>query len=626
MLALGIFGGAAASPWLHNSVLDLPGWVQSIKAQTPVQLLGAPASLPAVKLVASAEPAQPNGTRATLPTVNAAHQAALVATEDVRLRTLLHRSARLVVPTVVKTTAGPPTLVLPARPLAYTSSDLIAAGALTPLSQKGTALLVDSVLIVRGASLALGDSSLTKLLMSDTPDQFTSIVSWGGTLSLSGTAAVPLTITGWNPTTGRPAIDNGRGRSYIRAVGSHMDLHYVHASALGFGSGRTGGVAWTGSSNQPSTGVADSSTFTGDVFGAFLSRTERVRLSNDLFEANEIDGVRLHRYADHTIVSLSAAARNGGSGIVVDRGAPNNLLSGDLSMNNTANGYVLDGRSLVSGPSASGVSATPSSGNVVTDSAAAINGRSGILVEGGQGTAVVRNTVCAAATSIALRDGATGTTLTGNETNCMGRVGLLIGLGVTGTTVTGNTFSLARIGVLVRGAVGVRLVGNWMTGIGVYGISLRGATPGVVGYSNTISGHGFSPVDVHQGTIAPSLSNTLTSGWTRRSNPTPISYLMYHPILSIWGGLVLLVVLATILFRLRRRPQRLYAHTFSSPPIRPAVRVAPHPVPVLVSALVAEDRASAEDIVVDVREPMVGPAYSPAGDRLLDGDDFVDAR
>ena len=582
-LALCLFAGLAAGPWVRGVAVG-PAWVRaSVGSLTAAPQAQAPEVLPPVTLVATARPQLPDGPRASAPSHDAGHQIALVALEDRRLRTLLHRSARLVTPTVISLPGSVPTLVLPPRPAPYTAADLIRSGALVAQPGGSTALLVDSVLAVRGTTLLLVGSSTSTLLMNGDPDRFTSIVSWGGRLMITGTAAAPLRIMGWNRTAGRPAADLGQGRSYLRAVGADMVLRFARVSALGFWSGRTGGVAWTGSRAQPSVGGADNSVFSGNTYGVFLSHTDHLRFTDDLFQFNDLDGLHLHRYAAHTTVSGSAAARNGGAGFVVDRGATATVLSGDLSVNNGGDGYLLDGRPLAAQTAATGSGNASSVGTTLTASDSELDGRTGILVEGGQATVLSRNRICAPITAIALRDLATATVLAGNDIECGGRVAVSIGPGVVGTTMTANRFSDARIGVLIRGASGVRLVNNAFSRISVFGLSLRGATPGVVGAGNSIAGHGLRPVDVRAGAIPATLTGTDLTGWTRNSHPTPMDYLRYHPILLIWLVILALVAVAYCLTRLRRRaPARLYAHTVA--PVLSATAL-PQPVAVLQRAL-----------------------------------------
>ena len=217
-----------------------------------------------------------------------------------------------------------------------------------------------------------------------------------------------------------------------------MTLAYARVSALGFWSGRTGGAAWTGTSKASSKGSAVDSTFTGDTYGAFVSRSQGVTFSADLFESNELDGLHIHRYSVGSRVMSSAAARNGGNGFLVDRATQNTLLSGDVSQDNAANGYLIDGRPLVSGASASGGSTVPSSGMVLEGSSATGNAHTSVLIEGGTGTVVKSDQFCSPTTAIAIRTGATNSVVTGNYIDCAPRSGLSVGPSAPGTVIFGN--------------------------------------------------------------------------------------------------------------------------------------------------------------------------------------------
>jgi len=452
--------------------------------------------------------------------------------------------------------------VLPHRPDPYTLADLQAARAVVPVSQPGGVLLVDNVLVLQGATLKLGGSGLSTMLMNSSATGFASLVTWGGTLTLAGDSAqAPLAITGWDQVRGEPAQNRGYGRPYIRAVGGRLDLSNVRVSSLGFWSGRTGGVAWTGVNRRPSTGSAVSSTFMANTYGAFVSRADRVEFKDDLFESNELDGLRLHRGANGVTVTVSAAARNGGNGFVVSRGATSDVLSGNLAAHNGGNGFFLDGAPLVNGASPSGDQASASVGTRVKSSEAEANLRSGILIAGGDGTVIEKNVVAGPVTGIAIRSGASNTTISGNEVRSAGRVALSIGPAVTGTTVVGNTLLQARIGILVRNSPGIRLMNNRIGSMSIFAISVRGSSPGVVGNDNVIGGRGFQAIDVRSGAPAPVLVGTDLGSWQRRSDLTWVGYLRYHPLLATWLIILILVTVCLIVARIRRGLSRPYQHT-----------------------------------------------------------------
>jgi len=613
LLALLFFVVIAALPFALQGQTT-PPWVQATKTIAPAALVIQP-SLSEVSLSKVATPVDPNGPPATLATSDAVHMSALVAAEDLRLRTLLHHVGRLTYPIVMPVPSGRPTLVLPG-PASYTIADLEAAGAVVPLRDGSGYALEDSVLVAAGASLKLGGGPVHTLLMDSSPSGFTSLVTWGGTLVLAGDSSdSPFNVTGWDSAANKAAVDGVYGRPYIRAVGGRLDLTNVRVSSLGFWSGRTGGVAWTGISSKVSTGSALSSTFVDNYYGAFTSRADQVSFSNDLFESNELDGLRLHRTTTNSTVVGSASARNGANGFVISRGATGNTLRGDMAVNNGGNGFLINGQSLVTGISPSGNQTSVSIGTDLQDSEAVNNLRTGILVEGGAGTNIQNNIVCAAVTGIAVRLAATDTWIAGNDVRCGSRIGLEIGPAVTGTTILENRITDARIGLLIRNSPGVRIIGNRFTGISLFGVSVRGTSPGVVANDNTIAGKGFQPIDTRGGADTPTVVNTDLSGWQHRSTLTVLGYLRYHPIMTTWLVIVLLVAVSALVVRLRRRAPRPYMYTTpwryandSSLETAPALR------PATAAAAVSQTpprRAAVAAAAVPVR-PVQGPTPRPA--------------
>jgi len=560
-VALLFFAGLGIFAWVSPTGNNSP-WVKAAKTASPVTLPAGPPPVADPKIAPEARAQNPDQAPATQPSIDATREAALVAAEDNRLRSLIHHSSRITAPTIVVVGGSAPTLILPPQSTPYTITDLQDAGAVTAIDNGKGLLLTYSVLLTPGAQLTLGPDGVSNLYMQSSTSGFTSLVSWGGKLSLAGASPKsPLSVTGWDTVTNHPAADTAYGRPYIRAVGGQLDLTNVHVSSLGFWSGRTGGVAWTGLNNRPSTGGATGSSFVDGTYGAFVSRGSHVNFTDDLFQGNELDGLRLHRGTVASTITGSTAARNGGNGFVASRGATGNTFNGDMAVHNAGNGFLLNGQPLVGGASPSGDTSVSSSGTSVTGSEATNNLHTGILVEGGANTVVQNNVVSAPATAIGVRTGATSTTIVGNDVILGGRTAISIGPGVTGTTVDANRVTNARIGVLVRNSPGVRIMNNYITGISVFGVSVRGNSPGIVGNGNVIAGVGLNAVDSRAGAPAVSLVTTNTSAWQHRSQLSLLGYLRYHPVLTTWILVIIAVIFWGIVVRVRRRPRIPYKHT-----------------------------------------------------------------
>jgi hypothetical protein len=575
LLALIVFAALAAAPQILAALhLHMPAKPPIVGAAPTtshgVSLLPAPTALPPVVVSPVALPTDPGQPPALPPKVSATTQAAAVTAEDTRIRILLHQSATLYQPQVVPIQGSSPTLVLTGSytltgyiqvltgSINYTYSDLVAFGALRPLPNHA-ALLVDSVFVAVNAHLELGSPNLRTLYLSRSSHGFASIVAWGGSLSFKGTAQHPLTIMGWDRATKSPAVDAGGGRPYIREVGGRMDVANVRASALGFWSGRTGGVAWTGATGLPSSGGATSSTFSRDTYGAFVSRGMHVRFQGDLFESNELDGLHIHRNTVGTSVTASSADRNGTNGFYVGRATDGTVLKADLSQHNRGDGILVDGRPLVTGASASGSSVAPDSGTYIEDSTSVGNLRTGIVLEGGSGTVLRSDEVCAKNTGIAIRTGASDTVVTGNDIRCGPRVALAVGPLAPGTMVSGNTLVAARIGILVRNSGRLEADGNRITAAKVFGITARGPTSHVIGQYNLISGSGFRAVDASVGAGLPLLLHTRDAGWIHHLKINLWAYLRFHPLALLWLSILLLVIFGELWSRIRRLPEHAYA-------------------------------------------------------------------
>jgi Right handed beta helix region len=556
LAALTVFGLLGSMPLMLNA-LHVHLTPVAATSSHGVPLLKAPRGPAPVALPPVARPISPGQAPASLPNVSPAKETSVVSAEDGRIRMLLHNAVRIYQPEVLPYRGSLPTVVLTAGSHVYTAADLVQYGALVMLPNHA-ALLLDNVFVSTNAQLSLGSPTLNALYLDSTSGGFASIVAWGGSLSFNGTSSQPLTIMGWNRATKAPAADEGNGRSYIREVGGAMTLTDVRASSLGFWSGRTGGVAWTGISGAPSRGGATGSTFTQDVYGAFVSRGKGVTFANDLFEFNDLDGLHIHRYSVGSQVASSSASRNGANGFLVDRATQNTVLRGDVSQNNVTNGYFIDGRPLVSGASASGSSVQPSTGTVLQSSAATGNGHIGILVEGGSGIVIKADQICDKTTAIVVRAGATNSVLTGNDIGCAPRSGMSVGPFAPGTVISGNTMSSPHIGMLIRSSGPVEVDNNRIIGATTFGITVRGLTSQVKGVGNVISGTGFRAIDARALAGTPDMTGTDTSGWAHHAHITFWTYLQFHPLAALWLGILVLVVLAAAWSYRRRLPPHPY--------------------------------------------------------------------
>jgi hypothetical protein len=118
---------------------------------------------------------------------------------------------------------------------------------------------------------------------------------------------------------------------------------------------------------------------------------------------------------------------------------------------------------------------------------------------------------------------------------------------------------------------------NHITNVSVFGISVRGVSPGVVGNDNIIAGRGFQPIDTRGGAASPTITTTDLSGWQHRSSLSMIESLRYHPLLVTWLAVAVFVVVSSVLIRFRRRPARPYHYTVPWRPTAPLTNGHAHP-------------------------------------------------
>lgn len=194
---------------------------------------------------------------------NAASESALVADEEERLaqvRTVASmirwRSVDVSGPYRLST-GSTYTLVLTKRDQPYGLADLLELAPQTFVREPdGAYLLTENIVVQPGAKLDLSAAGPLTIRMASDAARFVSIVNMGGELSTRGTSAAPVTVTSWDRDGGAPDTLTDDGRAYVRSIGGVVELEGTRFSDLGFWSGRTGGVALTGT-DLPSEGALD---------------------------------------------------------------------------------------------------------------------------------------------------------------------------------------------------------------------------------------------------------------------------------------------------------------------------------------------------------------------------------
>ncbi len=497
------------------------------------------------------------------------------------------------------------TLVLPPRAVPYTLAELAVTQPASVQKLDGyTYLLQQNLAVSQGATLLVGNPQAMTLRLASGPRGFTSIVGLGGELRFVGTAAAPVAVTSWDTQAGKPDLNLSDGRAYIRAIGGSLSLSHVNAADLGFWSGRTGGMAFTGT-NRPDTdpagnnplqaraqaraqraaqhaardaekqgvpvppaattaptdtnvsasgGEVADSTLTGNAFGLFVSDADGVRISNTTVSASLSDGLVLHHFVTGAVVQNVTSQGNQGDGFRLSRGVENARLESDSAIGNADAGFSISGRPLSNGPSTAGHSSTVYGNNVLTNGTASDNVNEGIEILSGKQETVSDMRVAGNGLGIVVRLNATGTVLSGNRVSNSRKDGITLRDGAT-AVVTENTIEHVRNGVVVRDAHGT-IRDNTISRATQHGVVLSGSVKGSTVTGNTLSGRGGTAIDTSKAdnaTLIPVQDNKLLAWTVIRHQPSWLRQLL-HPMNIAWAALLLLSLGFT--YRTRRRLRR----------------------------------------------------------------------
>ncbi|WP_067451688.1 right-handed parallel beta-helix repeat-containing protein [Actinomadura macra] len=559
------------------------------------------------------------GQNSDMPDVNdvsaesAKQQATLVDQEDTRIMQIRAKqesdlagggaeAAAARVPRLL-TSANGRTLMLPQRRQPYYVAELAKlAGQDFQKQNDGSYLLGVNIMVAAGGKLILqSPTGPLTIRMRSIPGSFTSIVSAGGMVRVNGSAQNPVRFTSWNDDTHKPDTQVTDGRAYIRAIGGEFTMKYTQVSDLGFWSGRTGGVALTGSDRPDSaaeptgvpapqravrlpngaieptrgnreevevsaaggagrgtsffvpaanlvSGTIDHSTFTGDAYGLFVTASNQTQLTNNTIRNSLVHGVILHRFAKNAVIENTTVAGSRGDGFVLSRGTEGVRVANCTSEENGGNGFTLNGQPLAEGPSASGEAVTAFGGNLISSSVARGNRRYGVELLGGDNVAVQNSRIIGGDMGIVARGGATRVQISGNQVKDPERQGIVLRDGVRGGTVSGNVIVGAKTALYVRDA-GSAITGNTVQSARRHGITLRGDVSGTTITGNTIGGAGTSVMDVDRATGKYADTGNNTKGWHKTAGFWTWVKRIFKPMNLIWAGVFLLVAIS--MFRSR---------------------------------------------------------------------------
>jgi hypothetical protein len=552
------------------------------------------------------DPGAPSADEAAL------RQAGLVDSEDRRLTQVravaavapLRGGANFTLPYRLDTGSGY-TLVLTQRSEPYQIADLLKLAPQTFVRQPdGSYLLTENIYLNTGAKLRLANPGGLTIRMVSNNNGFVSIVSFGGKLTLEGTAQAKTIITSWDPRTNKEDTDLTDGRAYIRAIGGQFSMKYTEIRQLGFWSGRTGGLSLTGT-DRPDTGAVETqkqtreqkraskapagdgpaksdtapgaggvvagpsgalnnpdtrfgvpgqsyvsveiaqSLLTGNAFGLFISNAQGITITDTVIERSHEDGLLMHRGASSAVIERTIARNNGGDGFVLSRSTQQVQVSAATSEGNGGNGFTVSGKPLAKGPSASGESTASYGSNSISNSVAKNNGHYGIEILGGIDVSVTNNQIEGSDMGIVARYGGHNVAITSNQLKGQKRQGIAVRDGVQKAKVTGNVITGADTAVYVRASV-VEVRGNTIQSARNHGVSLVGAIGGSIVTYNVIGGVGPSAIDVPRATGDFTYKQNQTFAWHDTSSFW-VKFRHYaSPMTMLWAGIFMVIIFAAV--------------------------------------------------------------------------------
>jgi parallel beta-helix repeat protein len=498
------------------------------------------------------------------------------------------------------------TLVLPARASAYTFRDLQELEPSTLVRQPdGSYLLGEDIVVDAGATLDIESDTGLVLRMSSTSDSFTSIVTLGGSLAIGGTETRPITISSWDPTTGKVDNDTTDGRSYIRVVGGNARLSYVNFNHLGFWSGVTGGVSLTGTQKADlgsaiaSTGTPTTTTLpkvfgtnllpaTGagagtlsitpdlsgysyvsalvqnvnvsdDAFGLFVSSAQGVAVSHVNVSRSLVDGIVFHRDVTDSTITNTTSSHNAVDGVILTRATSGIELSTVTAEHNGHNGITIEGGALATGPNPTGVPVSTYGNNGVSNSNASDDGHYGIAIVGGTNMRVVGNTASNDVSGVVVSDAATGTSVRNNLIENSSKQGIALRNAGTNTLVQGNTIDGADIGIYARDAGG-NIDHNTIQDAATHAITLVGATGKSTIQKNTLQGSGYSAVDTSR-TSGATVGVNDEQHWINTKPFNVVLGAIFQPLTIMWIAIALAIIVSAVAMVGRRR---IVAHPYAN--------------------------------------------------------------
>lgn len=436
------------------------------------------------------------------------------------------------------------------QPTTYSLADLGALGAVR-IDDERTITVVRNIVVRRGAILDI--TAFGTMRMESSPKGTTSIVGWGGIIHLLGAETDPLVITSWDDATAAPDTDETDGRAYLRARDGVLTVGYAEVRDLGFWSGRTGGLAVTGTGDDRASAGIVSTKITGLHYGVFFSDTTQAGIQDSTIENSTLTGMEVTNGSSDTTVERTTITGSGGDGISISRQSPGTKITDSTVSGSTGWGIRVDGSALADGPTSGGYGLSPTKGFTLTGSHVRDNRDGGVRVISTD-TTEIRGTEVAETRSAVLVEGpSTGLTVADADLASSDLRALDVSGKITDARVSDSRLSGRRIAVELTGAA-VIIRDNDVRVASGFGIELaEDARADITG--NTFHGVGQDVVAMWSGSRTMQANNVQTD-WTFQW--AWVGWMNDHPMMWMWALVLLIPAIGVpVLWRRRREHQKL---------------------------------------------------------------------
>lgn len=548
------------------------------------------------------------------PLEHAARESRLLAAEDARLRQASLGEA-------VGIARVGDTVVLGARRRPYSVLDLIRVGGAERTS-KTVVTVVRPVLVRRDATLAFSDADRSATLrLASGPKGRASLVAWGGSIELAGSAEKPLKVVGWDVEKDAPDTSTQNGRPYIRVKDGTLVVRHVELSHLGFWSGRTGGLSLTGSNETRAVAAVNHVRADDLHIGFYASGAQRVRSKRLTVVRPQRHGVELTNRSTKARFEELVVRDAGEDGVSVSNGTSDVTLMEPRIHDSGGWAVDMNGSPLAEGLNSAGYGVDNYAGLSLSDGSLLDNRAGGVRLRAVDDVRLSATKVRSEPHAVVVHGAAKGVVVSEADLASSDASALVLDERVTDAVVRDSTLEGHEVGIEVEDS-SAEIIGNEITVGTGHGVQVSGRKAEAEVADNEIHGRGSGAVSADGGATLDE-SGESDGDWTYR--PEAVMWAERHsaamPLLF-----VLVIPAAGLVFVLRRRRQqrelrRLFEDSMVS---RGRAAIATYQRPTSDPATEPEPEEAAEPVA----EPVLDPVPEPVGPSLpgLAGREFATAQ